>query len=429
MAANKVNASLTKMNNVYTHTIAFSQGIPILEAASDAGRKPDAALGSQYYEASDTEQLKTAFRSILLSIKKVENDSFVAPAVSVDAYSRRQNNNELYYALFEPNNRPRWKGNVKKYKINADGQILDERSTDANPIEAIDPSTGFFKEDSQSYWVDSDDPIDGAEVAKGGAARQLDISARPRKLFVNFNENDDYENKAAYKKISLLDTPEKLLGALYDNNDDGTAETDANGNLVIDAGDVDLGVIGGNTQEKSDNANKIIKWSLGQDVDLDNGNDATAPNYYLGESLHGTPYLLSFGTSANDPKNVLFATTNQGMVHAIDAEDGEELWAYIPDKDLFKNLGSYYNQVVDADHTYGLDTEISFYVERQGQNDKVSKAELFFGQRRGGKKYFAIDITDSEPSATGGFQPLVDENGSALQNAAGDPETNLWWLK
>jgi len=433
MASNKVNESLTKMNNVYTHTISFASDIDILKTASNSGLKPGAVVDSQYHQAGDTSELQTAFQKILLSIKKVKNDSFVAPAVSVDAYSRRQNNDELYYALFEPNNRPRWKGNIKKYKINGDGKILDARSTDSNPIEAIDPSTGFFKDDSQSYWVDSSDPIDGADVAKGGAARQLDILARPRKLFVNLIVDDDYKNtNSDYNEVNLLETPTKLLAALYDNDDDGEAEIDNDGNLIIDTTDVEIGVIGGNVQEKSDNANNIIKWTLGQDVDLDNSNDAAGPNYYLGETLHGTPYLLSYGISADDPKNVLFATTNQGIVHAIDADDGEELWAYIPDKDLFKNLGSYYNQVVDSDHTYGLDTEIAFHIERLGQNNKVSNAQLFFGQRRGGKKYFAIDVTDSEPSDAGSYEALVDPNGAPLVNDAGNEETpvkKLWTIK
>jgi len=125
----------------------------------------------------------------------------------------------------------------------------------------------------------------------------------------------------------------------------------------------------------------IVKWTLGQDVEKDLKGLETDPNYYVGESLHSSPAVVSMGSNEDDPKSVIFSATNQGMLHAIDAEDGEELWSYIPDPDLFKNLGGYFNRLAGKDHIYGLDGGITFDVVRDPASKKVVKADLFMGQR------------------------------------------------
>ena len=74
----------------------------------------------------------------------------------------------------------------------------------------------------------------------------------------------------------------------------------------------------------------------------------------------------------------------------------DRLWAYIPDASLFENLGNYYNDLADAPHVYGLDGEIAFDVRRDPATQEIDKAVIFVGQRRGGKKYFAIDIENAQ---------------------------------
>ncbi len=72
-----------------------------------------------------TAALQSIFGDILQS-----GSTFVAPAVSVNAFNRTQSSNELYVSVFKPDDTLRWPGNVKKYGIR-DGQIVDATGADA----------------------------------------------------------------------------------------------------------------------------------------------------------------------------------------------------------------------------------------------------------------------------------------------------------
>jgi len=391
----KVNEDFDNFNNAYTYTIAFGDeaGTEDLEKTSNKGLRPGSLLGSQAKQASDATGLTTQFQEILSSIKQVDSDSFVAPAVSVNAFNRISNNDDLYYALFKPANNPRWSGNVKKYKLSPEAKILD-----ANGSEAIDPATGYFVKTAQSYWSKV---VDGLDVAKGGFAEQLDFTTSPRNLYaITKPASDNTGNEPeSLTEDNFLDQVDRIT-----RNEDGSVSTDGT--------DIPLGAI--SVPDLDENREKIRQWTLGKDIEQDLGGEATAPNYYVGDSLHSTPSVISFGTKKGTPKSVIFTATNQGMLHAIDARNGKELWSYIPDPDLFKNLGAYFNRQAGDPHVYGLDGEMLFDIERNGQlvsSDDlkpITKADLFMGQRRGGSKYFAIDVSGTLPS------DVVAESGNNL---------------
>ncbi|MFT5571904.1 MAG: hypothetical protein ACI9FR_000825, partial [Cryomorphaceae bacterium] len=427
LANTDVNTDIKLENHVYLHTIGFGTdllGSSQLLNASNAALKPGAAAGSQHYDAINTEELITAFQTILLSIENVEADSFIAPAVAVNAFNRLQFRNDLYFALFEPSNTPRWNGNIKKYQINFEGDIIDETGA-----EAVDDS-GFFHQNAKSIWSDI---VDGNDVSKGGAARELNIEP-VRKLFASLSTDGigldgDFEtlvslltksnffSKILDTRISEVDdigsTAGDLLSALSSDDLSFLTDNDSPAENPFSKSNADLDL----------NSQNVALWTLGEDVDQELESEATDPNFYLGESLHGTPYVLDYGqlsietvldengdavTAEDDEGNtvevtkevithddILFATTNQGLLHAIDGETGRERWAYIPDPDMFKNLGAYYNRTIDADHTYGLDGEVEFVVERAAGSRAVLSAQMFMGQRRGGSKYFAWDVTNA----------------------------------
>ncbi len=75
--------------------------------------------GGQFYEAKDTATLSTVLTSITRDILSF-NTSFTAPAVSVNAFNRTQNLNDLYITVFRPSETYNWDGNIKKYKLDAD---------------------------------------------------------------------------------------------------------------------------------------------------------------------------------------------------------------------------------------------------------------------------------------------------------------------
>ncbi|MFT6047066.1 MAG: type IV pilus assembly protein PilY1, partial [Arenicella sp.] len=357
-------------NSVYTYTIGFNIDNAVLQSAADAGRPPGAELGSGYFRADDALALENAFRRIIGQIQSVDEDTFVAPAVTVNAYNRLQNREDIYYVVFKPNINARWNGNLKKYKITADAVIEDKNGNDA-----ISPISGFFKDEAQSFWSDE---VDGASVTAGGMGEQLDIN---RALYGNLN--------AATSTVTKLSS-----------NASAEASAVRFVEKVVTDREIDIGVDTSlDTAGKKINADKIAAWTLGRDIDDEDGSGDDQPTGFVGDNIHGQPYVLSFGPTELDPQDIIFFTSNQGMLHAVTGDDrggvpgGSEAWAYVPDPSLFKNFGDYFNR--EGDKVYGLDSEMTFDVQRSPTTNLVTKAVLYFGQRRGGTKVFAVDVINA----------------------------------
>src|SRR5690606_42160012 len=75
--------------------------------------------------------------------------------------------------VFQPAESSYWEGNLKKYKwtvSNGQGEIRG-----ANNTNAIDPSTGYFRDGARSFWSAT---ADGRDVTKGGAREQVPAQRR-----------------------------------------------------------------------------------------------------------------------------------------------------------------------------------------------------------------------------------------------------------
>ena len=97
-----------------------------------------------------------------------------------------------------------------------------------------------------------------------------------------------------------------------------------------------------------------------------------------------------------DRTKVIIAGANDGMLHAFDAATGIEQWAFIPNS-VLKNL-----KLMKTAHTYYIDSspkvsDVWFYSDpadlTKGWDEW--KTVLVCGLRKGGKHYFALDITDT----------------------------------
>ncbi|MEO0367724.1 MAG: PilC/PilY family type IV pilus protein, partial [Pseudomonadota bacterium] len=305
-----------------------------------------------------------------------------------------------YYVLFAPSDTSRWNGNLKKYLVTPDAKIVEADGT----TEVISEVTGFFKDDAQSVWSDV---VDGAAVEDGGAANELAVN---RKLFGIVNGESDTptlfnDTSIENSIIRFLDEAVVKNGVNIGDIDSAITGLEFPGSL----GDV----VPSQLSELTNLENKmaVAAFALGYDIDneLDGGSDRG--NYYMGDSLHGTPYVLTYGTTADNEQgndeDIVYFSSNQGLLHAVygehnqsdhtQAPGGSELWAYVPDPDLYENLGKYYNRT-STEHIYGLDGEISFLVDRKETGNGIDRAYLYFGQRRGGDKVFAVDVTNGDGS-------------------------------
>ena len=343
-----VNPNVPGKQEVTTYTIGFSVDLPILKDTAIRG-------GGEYFLASDVKSLTAALTEIVTDI--FDRDvSFTAPAVAVNAFNRTQHLNDLYVSVFRATDEVHWPGNMKKYRL------VDTLIRDAKDDPAVDPDTGFFADDSKNYWQ-KDPDNDGADVYRGGIANALP---------------DPFERK------------------LYTNNSTGDLTLPTNHVSVSNISsfvDADFGLTGAAGEPTR---TEVIEWARGVDVRDEDNNPLTNVRYAMGDTLHSQPAAVVYGKSGGGYDVILFNATNDGYLHAVNADTGVEMWSFIP-QELLSNLASLYeNDNVDY-KTYGIDGDVVPIMYDKNQDGIIDPNEdfvrLVFGMRRGGDNYYMIDIT------------------------------------
>ena len=345
------DATLSEQQNVITYTVGFDIDFQLLQDTADAG-------GGEYFVANDSATLSTALTNIVAEILDTRA-TFSAPTVSVNSFNRTRNLNDLFVALFEPSGELHWPGNLKRYRVDPDTDEI----VDATGAAAVDPVTGFFTDTSQSFWSAT---ADGSDVASGGAAHEIPAPGS--------------RNVYTHLGASALLT-------------DSTNAVEAS-NMLID--DAILGI--GNPGDPS--RAQIIEFSRGADAaDFDGDTNVTEARNQIGDPLHGRPTTAIYGGTAASPDiddAAVFFGTNDGYMHAVDFATGTELWSFIPEEFLPTQAALFENDAT-ANKNYGIDgTPVIQRVDVNGNGiiESGDAVYLYFGMRRGGSFYYALDITD-----------------------------------
>jgi hypothetical protein len=101
----------------------------------------------------------------------------------------------------------------------------------------------------------------------------------------------------------------------------------------------------------------------------------------LGDIVHSSPLFVN-GT--------LYTGSNGGMVHAFDAHDGRELFAYVP-RLVFKNL----KELTDTNYMHRFFVDLTPVARSGVEIDPGNRITLLVGGlAKGGKGYYALDITN-----------------------------------
>ena len=367
-----LRSDLNGKQNAVSYMIGFTLDFPLLSQAATKG-------GGRYFTANTAQELSSAFTQIVTEIRKI-SDTFTAPAVSVNAFNKLFHRDELYFAIFRPDPNMRWPGNLKRYKIgvnNGQFAILDKNN---NP--AVDPNTGFFSEGSTSVWTDmTEDVPDGGAPEKGGAAGELRTPAT-RKLYTYTG------NYATTGTTNLSD----VANALADSNTNLT-----NAMLGIPATD----------------RTNLIQWARGVDVDDEDADGiVTEARRDMGDPLHANPVLVTYGGTDAVPDITVYITTNDGYLHAIQTSSGavtepnggKELFAFVPQEMLgrLKDLRED-PPIPGSGRNYGLDGPMTvWFTENPDDTDATIEpgegdhVYLYFGERRGGRNYYALDVTNRD---------------------------------
>ncbi|TMO23752.1 PilC/PilY family type IV pilus protein [Pseudoalteromonas sp. S4741] len=310
--------------------------------------------GGQYLHADTAEQLSDAFKNTISRIREV-NDSFSSPSVASNNVDQTRSRDAIYFAMFYPETGARWRGNLKKLKVSGD-QIVDSTAKGA-----LDDN-GLISKDAKTFWLPSNQPADGNAVAQGGVNLHLTtLDTQSRNLYT--------ENQGALVKFSPT-----VVSDILNTTPDNTLSL----------------------------ASDDIKWAMGFDVDDEDrdGSKQDQRQDIFGDPLHSKPVAIDYG---NDDVRLLIGT-NAGFLHMFkDAGNTvSESWAFIPSA-LYKIIKPLRENQAET-KVYGMDGAISVYFSNkslngEGLNDGIIDASkgdevwAFAGMRRGGKNYYALDIT------------------------------------
>jgi len=363
MSEYDVNVNLEGKQTVVTHTIGFSTGA---DAAKGLLTETARQGKGQYFPAHSGLELTQALISILNKLPQA-NDSLTSASVAANNFDRTQTLDSVYYAMFEPQTGARWQGNLKKYKVK-DGKITGVGGTDAI-CEVNDRSS--FCQNAQSYWSPS---VDGDIVGKGGVVS-----------WFNSKEPTD-------RTIYMEDGPGALI--LFNRTN---LENSYTGSVTL-AGD--LGVAGlldenGDSIE-SEAVDEMLAWAIGEDVD-DENNDSVFDDMradVFGDPLHSKPLVVNYGT----PNGIrIIIGTNSGALHMFEDSGSsvKENWAFMP-TEFIDNIKPLRDNYASSNKVYGIDGEITVHLDDKDGDGIINGSDtawIFFGLRRGGSSYYAVDIT------------------------------------
>ncbi len=104
---------------------------------------------------------------------------------------------------------------------------------------------------------------------------------------------------------------------------------------------------------------------------------------------------------------MVYVGANDGMLHAFNADNGQEVWAYIPSA-VIPNLHKLADAAYANNHQFFVDGPLTV---GDAYNGTAWKTVLVGGLGRGGKAYFAMDVTDpANPRALWEFGTAQDDD-------------------
>lgn len=352
-----IDLSEGKIQNIITHTIGFdtpagSNLAMYLQGISDSG-------GGTYYPATSSEDLLSAFSSIAKEGKTTVDYSYSAPVIPYNPDHTAVTGDYIYIPLLKPSVNTFWKGNLKKYKLSTDKSGISIK--DKNNHNAVNEDYTFVN--SMDLWSVSNDE---ASTLVNGAARFQDSAlSGDRNLYSNIISN-----------VNLTHINNKV----HQNN--------------LELSSALLSVSNNNDRED------ILKWVNWKTPDKGFLVGADLLKGSMGASIHSQPSVVSYAGG-----DVVLISGSDGILKAIDAQTGQELWGYIP-KDLLPSIKKIALNVSSTTPHYGLDGPMTtFSID--------AKKYAVVGMRRGGSAYYALDITNrTEPkfawhiNNTGDFSQL-----------------------
>lgn len=323
--------------NVVTHTIGFHTGTDERDYLVDIATRG----GGNYYESDNTAGLVSAINEIVVEAQSSIDYTYTAVEIPVDTSNGVVSGEYAYLPLLKPDVTTFWKGNLKKYRVSYDetNKELDltaQGSQDAIGVDPDDPNKRVFN-DVRDYW--NTGTSDGGDPLLGGAAS-------------------------------------KMTGArnLYTYLGTETALTHANNRVIQSNANITNAMLGAANTAERNGLLYLANWLETDGITNRQGE--------MGAPLHSKPVVVRYSGS-ND---LVLITTTEGVLHALDSATGNEVWSFMPDE-LLGNIKEARDNVDSTTPMYGLDGPMTYY-------EIGSSKYIVFGMRRGGRNYYALNITN-----------------------------------
>jgi len=344
------------------------------------------------------DELVATLQEIFKQILSVSS-TFVAASVPVNVFNRAEITDNVYIALFQVDSksRPYWVGNVKKLKLDgANSASTTAVLVDATGTPAI-AADGRIRFDALTSWtvpaalpapdLDAGEVAgrDGRVVARGGAGQRIPgfISGSPQEANGLGGRRIYYDRTSS--ALAAFNVDLVTATALQSDFDVATATESA----------------------------ALIAFSRGLDIDdLDGDLERNeSREWVFGDALHSRPLPINYGSIGgySDPENpaiFIAVGSDDGMLRMIrntrtsGGESGEEVWAFMPRASMAVQKVLRANGT-GMQHPYTLDGAPVAFIQDKNHDGSIISSDgdrvyLYVGMRRGGKSYYALDITNPE---------------------------------
>ena len=368
--------------------------------------------------------------------------------------------------MFKPETGAAWTGNLKRYALEevchnsnnttvdcdsdtvsgSETLIVDSSGEPATDMEPSSETAGFFKKDARSWWSTVDD---GGNVALGGVAEQINPANRTLLTYTATPPGpraNALNDKKTLSSLSTATVDNTLLGI-------GIEPSDSNYTL---------------------NETTLVEFAEGRQVTVRKSGEADkSTQMVMADVLHSQPLVIPYrvqetqdgdvlkdsegdpitdsnGVAIRDVKvtqdDYLFYGDNMGFLRAVNTQTGAEKFAFMPGE-LLPNIKHYFKNLQGSEEKrYGIDGPINAWVQYTYQEDAAgdlidtvgirrsiagtveagsngipdlqtaTRVILYFGMRRGGHNYYAMDVTDiDQPKLLWAIRGLtVDKKGNRL---------------
>ena len=115
----------------------------------------------------------------------------------------------------------------------------------------------------------------------------------------------------------------------------------------------------------------------------------------LGDPGPHSPVVVDYPESG---RQLVYAATHDGLLHALDADSGVEQWAWLP-KELLPRLPELLRNETTTVRGHGIDGPLVLHRHDPNGDGRIDTGEhlwLLFGLGRGGNRYYSLDISSAD---------------------------------